>query len=979
MARFILLLATTLLLANTSHLYAQDKCSPVGWGAVGSNVTGGGSATPVLVTTYDGLKQQLTSSSAAVIYMQGEITIPPGGRITIQYPNKTLIGLPSSRLISTDYTANGSGIFYIKNCSNIILRNLTFEGPGAYDTDGYDHLCIDNVTYCWVDHCDFQDGVDGNFDIKNKSNYVSVTWCRFRYLKVPISGGSGGAADHRFTNLIGSSDDATADAGKLKTTFQYCWWDEGCVERMPRIRYGQIHLVNNLFSSTVAKYCIRAAYKADVYVDKNAFVSVKNPVTNNSSNEFHCTYLNNYTSGTSGSDTHNKIAALSGYSGEAQWNPYGTTGYVIDTIPASLVQAAVSSESCGAGATLTITGSAAATYAIACGGATSTTLAAPTAAFVRNDTQATISWNAIDSASGYKVKVCGNTKDSSVFWNFSSYSAVKITSSTTLSSDLSIVSSGKEVAIAAATGTGTYEGQTITKMCKFAGAGSTTDCALKLTLPGAGVLTVYSNAKDNNRILAVSDGTSVISDGTSTNTSVTTISAAGDYYIYSAGSGMEIYLLQFTTGGSSCVETPVAGTMYTANNLSTDESYSFYVQAIGNGENILTSEYALATETASGIGASVSLTSAATTTNQNVYVSKSITNIKYSYTGTASITWTGTGGSNVAPNGITTNNTDGYIIISGTPSATGNYSYTITVAAIGAGTPASANASGSLTVTDVPVNASITLASGSSASPSVQVGDALSISYSYEGTFNAISWTGSSATLPDGLAVSASVQNRVTISGTPTTIGTYSYLISINGLYGGSNTTASGTITVTAVPAPPVLSADATLSSLTTSPHGSLFPTFNADSTSYTMNVGNTIAAITIIAIANHDSATASGDGAKNLSVGSNPFTITVRAENGATKDYALTITRAAETVTSVESSRLAELKVYPNPAATEVTVEHEAWSSESKVEVYNIAEGVLVKVQGVAGTTTTVNVSGLPQGSYLIKLGKKKARFMKL
>jgi pectate lyase len=65
--------------------------------------------------------------------------------------------------------------------------------------------------YIWVDHCDFQDGVDGNFDANNGSDHLSITWCRFRYLIAPWAGGSGGSNDHRNTNLWGGSDSNTKD------------------------------------------------------------------------------------------------------------------------------------------------------------------------------------------------------------------------------------------------------------------------------------------------------------------------------------------------------------------------------------------------------------------------------------------------------------------------------------------------------------------------------------------------------------------------------------------------------------------------------------------------------------------------------------------------------------------------------------------------------------------------------------------------
>jgi len=153
-----------------------------------------------------------------------------------------------------------------------------FEGPGAYDTDGYDNLCIDNCQNFWVDHCEFHDGMDGNFDIKNMSDFISITWCTFSYEKAPKAGGSGGADDHRYTNLIGSDDGATDDEGHLNVTFNYCWWGAGCRERMPRMRYGKLHMVNNLFSSPVSNHCIRAGYKADVLAVGNYFDNQKLPI-----------------------------------------------------------------------------------------------------------------------------------------------------------------------------------------------------------------------------------------------------------------------------------------------------------------------------------------------------------------------------------------------------------------------------------------------------------------------------------------------------------------------------------------------------------------------------------------------------------------------------------------------------------------------------------------------------------------------------
>lgn len=265
-------LLTAVLLAS-SQLFAQDLCTPVGWATQNGGTTGGGNATPTVVTTYAALKTALTSATVKVVHIQGTITFPMAGRINIQdVSGKTIFGLPGSKIVSVDMTADGSGLLYVKRSSNLIFRNVYFEGPGAYDNDGNDNMTLEECTNVWVDHCEFHDGMDGNLDIKTASDFISVTWCTFSYEKAPKAGGSGGAPDHRYSNLFGSSDGATGDRGKLRITMQYCWWGEGCRERMPRVRFGKVHMVNNYFSSSVANQGIRAGFEADILAEGNFFI-----------------------------------------------------------------------------------------------------------------------------------------------------------------------------------------------------------------------------------------------------------------------------------------------------------------------------------------------------------------------------------------------------------------------------------------------------------------------------------------------------------------------------------------------------------------------------------------------------------------------------------------------------------------------------------------------------------------------------------
>lgn len=209
--------------AAKAQMSAHDYNSPVGWGTVGGTITGGNDEGAIKVTTMSELKTALVGTYKHTIYIEGEIDIT--GLVSMEnVQNKTIYGLPGSALVNSIHSTDvkKSGILSFKNSKNIIIRNVTFKSAGAFDIDGNDNLNLTNCSYVWVDHCDFQDGVDGNFDCNNGSDHISISWCRFRYLKEPWEGGSGGSDDHRYSNLWGGSDSETESEGKLRTTFYSC-------------------------------------------------------------------------------------------------------------------------------------------------------------------------------------------------------------------------------------------------------------------------------------------------------------------------------------------------------------------------------------------------------------------------------------------------------------------------------------------------------------------------------------------------------------------------------------------------------------------------------------------------------------------------------------------------------------------------------------------------------------------------------------
>ena len=174
---------------------------------------------------------------------------------------------------------------------NVIIRNLSFEDtydcfPQWSPTDGaqgnwnaqYDAISIRNSTHVWIDHNRFSDLAtadallpthfgrlyqvhDGLLDVTNESDLVTISWNRFSH--------------HDKTMLVGSSDSAVADRGKLRLTLHHNLFED-VGQRSPRVRYGQIHLYNNHYTvSTQAAghygYSWGVGVESQIYAQNNHF------------------------------------------------------------------------------------------------------------------------------------------------------------------------------------------------------------------------------------------------------------------------------------------------------------------------------------------------------------------------------------------------------------------------------------------------------------------------------------------------------------------------------------------------------------------------------------------------------------------------------------------------------------------------------------------------------------------------------------
>ncbi|MFJ4540520.1 polysaccharide lyase family 1 protein [Streptomyces tibetensis] len=195
--------------------------------------------------------------------------------------NTTLVGAGrDARLLGVFLTVNTG--------SNIIVRDLRLEAPVDHFTswspgDGargswnarFDALTVITGRNIWIDHCTFTDGRfpdsaaplgfhgehvqrhDGLLDIEDGSDLITVSDSRFE--------------DHDKAILVGSGDGrGDRDRGHLKVTFARNLFT-GIVQRAPRVRFGQVHVVNNVHRGRAPLYALGVGVESAVFSERNVF------------------------------------------------------------------------------------------------------------------------------------------------------------------------------------------------------------------------------------------------------------------------------------------------------------------------------------------------------------------------------------------------------------------------------------------------------------------------------------------------------------------------------------------------------------------------------------------------------------------------------------------------------------------------------------------------------------------------------------
>ena len=226
------------------HLYYRNRAYR------GLSGTNGVTANPQVIVLKEGVYEEGTSASSA--WGNSMLTVQEQGDLTIIGEHNVVLKFGLN----------------IKRSWNILIRNITFYD---YYDDGI-NIGEPETHHIWVDHCTVghpttrpanQDHPDGGIDIKGGASYVTLSWNLLR--------------NSWKTNLIGHSDsNASEDLGKLKTTL-YANYYYNSNSRNPRVRFGEVHVLNNLVEG-ITLYGIAASNQSQVYAENNFYLNTRWPM-----------------------------------------------------------------------------------------------------------------------------------------------------------------------------------------------------------------------------------------------------------------------------------------------------------------------------------------------------------------------------------------------------------------------------------------------------------------------------------------------------------------------------------------------------------------------------------------------------------------------------------------------------------------------------------------------------------------------------
>ncbi|KAK7271741.1 hypothetical protein RJT34_27887 [Clitoria ternatea] len=162
------------------------------------------------------LNQELMVSSNKTIDGRGaDVQIKDGAGITIQHANNVII----HNLRITNIVPKDGGM----------MRD-TFDHVGLRTRSDGDAISLFGASNVWIDHISLSNCADGLIDVIQSSTAVTISNCHM--------------TKHNDVMLFGANDNYDGDK-IMQVTVAFNHFGQGLVQRMPRCRYGFVHVLNN--------------------------------------------------------------------------------------------------------------------------------------------------------------------------------------------------------------------------------------------------------------------------------------------------------------------------------------------------------------------------------------------------------------------------------------------------------------------------------------------------------------------------------------------------------------------------------------------------------------------------------------------------------------------------------------------------------------------------------------------------------------
>ncbi|KAM6594110.1 hypothetical protein CsatA_001813 [Cannabis sativa] len=189
------------------------------------------------------LAEELIVSSHKTIDGRGaRVHISNGGQITLQFVENVII--------------HGLHIHDIKAGNGGLIRDSTEHYGFRTRSDG-DAISIYGSTRVWIDHISMSNCQDGLIDVIMASTAVTISNCHLTH--------------HNEVMLFGASDGYSEDQ-VMQVTVAFNHFGQGLVQRMPRCRWGFIHVVNNDYTHWLM-YAVGGSQHPTIISQGNRFIA----------------------------------------------------------------------------------------------------------------------------------------------------------------------------------------------------------------------------------------------------------------------------------------------------------------------------------------------------------------------------------------------------------------------------------------------------------------------------------------------------------------------------------------------------------------------------------------------------------------------------------------------------------------------------------------------------------------------------------